>query len=157
MLYFALKVAHILAAVLFLGTGLGSAWYKWRADRSGDVRVIVWAAREIVLADWLFTVPAGVLLPLSGLWLAVRGGHDWTSGWVLWGLCGYAVAGVTWLPAAWLQLRMRALADTALRERPEIPPLFHRYARIWAALGVPSFGAAILTVWVMTARYAAFG
>ena len=35
--YTALKTLHILSMVLLFGTGLGSAFYKWMADRSGNV------------------------------------------------------------------------------------------------------------------------
>lgn len=155
MLYLALKATHVLAAMLFLGTGLGSAWYKWRADRSGDLRAIVWAAREIVLADWCFTVPAGVLLPATGLAMARLAGYEILGGWVLWGLLGYAFSGLCWLPAALLQLRMRRAAEAALRDGTALPDQFRADARAWAALGVPSFGAALATVWVMIAKHAA--
>ncbi len=38
MLFFVLKTLHVLGALLFLGVGMGSAWYKLRADASlGDV------------------------------------------------------------------------------------------------------------------------
>jgi uncharacterized membrane protein len=151
-LYSLLKTVHVLAAILFLGTGLGSAWYKFRADRSGDLRVIAWCQREIVLADWLFTVPAAVLLPATAVGLVAVVGYPWSTPWILWGLGGYALAGVCWLPAVWLQLRMRRLADEALQRGEPLPPAFHRAARSWALLGVPSFLAALATLWVMVAR-----
>ncbi|MDQ5918954.1 MAG: hypothetical protein QG660_2069, partial [Pseudomonadota bacterium] len=37
MTYMTLKTLHILSMVLLFGTGLGSAYYKWMADRSGNV------------------------------------------------------------------------------------------------------------------------
>ncbi len=153
MLYLTLKWLHVLSAVVFLGTGAGSAWYKYRADRSGDVAVVAWCQRQIVLADWIFTVPAGVLLPLSGLALVVAGPWTFDALWIQLGIGLYALAGLTWLPAAFLQLRMRRLADEALATGTELPAAFHQDRRIWTALGVPSFIAAIATVWLMTAKY----
>ncbi len=155
-IYFLLKAVHILAAVLFLGTGLGSAFYKWRADRSDDLRVIVWAQRNIVLADWLFTVPAGLALPVTGLWLVYLYDLSLFTPWILVSICGYLVAGLTWLPAAWLQLRMQRLAETALEQGAELSPLFEHYRRIWLGLGVPSFLAALVTVWAMVAKHRFF-
>ena len=42
MLPLVLKAIHILGAVLFLGTGAGSAYYKLRAGASKDVAVVAW-------------------------------------------------------------------------------------------------------------------
>ena len=68
MLILVLKTIHVLGAVLFLGTGLGSAYYKFRAGASKDARVVAWCDAEVVRADWIFTVPAGLIMPVSGLW-----------------------------------------------------------------------------------------
>lgn len=153
--YLLLKTVHILAAMVFLGTGLGSAWYRLRSDLSGDLRVIAWCQREIVRADWLFTVPAGIALPASAIGLVGIMHLPWTTPWIMWGIGGYVVAGVFWLPAVWLQMAMRRLADEALAQGTPLPPEYRRYARIWAALGVPSFLAAGGTVWIMVAKHAA--
>lgn len=156
MLYLSVKTLHVLAATLFLGTGIGSAYYKFRADQSGDLRVVAWAQRAIVTGDLIFIVPAGVLLPATGLWMATDRGWPLTSGFVFWGLLGYAVAGVTWLPAAYLQLRMRRAADEALARGEALPEQFERDRRVWLALGFPSFIAAMTTVYVMVFHNAAF-
>lgn len=146
------KAVHVLAATLFLGAGLMTAYYKVRADRSGDLRVLVWYQREIVLADWLFTLPSGIALPVTGIWLAMTYGIPLSAGYVGAGLAGYAIAGVLWLPAVWLQIRMRNLAEAALRDGTALPEEFHRANRIWLALGVPAFLVAVLTVWMMVAK-----
>lgn len=147
-----LKLVHVLAAILFLGTGLGSACYKLRADRSGDVRVVAWCQRNIVLADWLFTVPSGIALPLTGIWLAHIYRFPLTTPWILTGIVGYCVAGIAWLPAAWLQILMRRLADAAVERDEPLPPLFMRYHRIWLGLGFPSFTAAIVALAAMVTK-----
>ena len=151
-----LKTVHILAAMLFFGTGLGSVFYKLRADTSGNLEIVAWCQRSIVLADWLFTVPSAVVLPVTGLWMALVRGIPVTQGWILWGLIGYVVAGITWLPAAFLQIRMRDLADEALEGREPLSPKFHTYRKIWLALGFPSFLAAMTVIYVMVFRNAAF-
>lgn len=156
MLLLVLKSIHVLGAVLFLGTGLGSAWYKLRADRSGDLRVVVWCQREIVLADWLFTVPAGVIMPVTGIWLVKLYGLPWETPWVVLGFVGWAGAGALWLPAAYLQVRMRRLAEAALASGGALPPEFHRANRLWLALGFPAFLLSGFTIWGMVAKYAAF-
>jgi uncharacterized membrane protein len=51
---------------------------------------------------------------------------------------------------------MRALANEAIAQDRALAPEFFRYARYWTILGFPSFLAAMLTVWVMIAKYAAW-
>ena len=155
MFYLALKTVHIGAALLFLGAGLMTAWYKLRADRSGDLRVVVWAQREIVRADWVFTTPSAILLPTTGVWMALRTSQPLFSGWVGVGVVGFIVTGLLWLPAVRLQIRMRRLAEAALAADTELPAEFHRLNRIWLALGVPAFLLALAIVWVMVAKWQA--
>lgn len=155
--YLVLKTVHILAAMVFLGLGAGSAWYRLRADFTDDAHVIAWVQKEIVKADWYFTVPAGVAMPLTGVGLIHALHLPWTTPWIVAGFLGYCVAGVCWLPAVWLQIEMRKLAEEARAKGTPVPALFHKYARYWAALGVPSFGASVVTVWVMVAKHVAVG
>lgn len=155
MLVLTVKALHILGALLFLGAGMMTAWYKVRADRSGDPAVVVWCQREIVRADWLFTLPSAIVLPASGLYLVHAYGMPWTTGWVLLGIGAFALSGLLWLPAVWLQIRMRRLAEEALASGT-LPAEFHRLNRIWMALGVPAFVIAVATVWLMTVKWSPF-
>lgn len=157
MTFVLVKTVHVLGAVLFLGTGLGSAWTKFRADRSGEPVVVAWAQREVVRNDWLFTVPSGIVMPVTGLWLASLYGLPWTTGWVMLGIGCWALAGVCWVPAAYLQIRMRTLAEQALADQAPLPDAFHRANLVWTLLGVPAFVAAMVAVWVMIAKPAVLG
>lgn len=147
-----LKLLHILGSTLFLGTGLGSAYYKWRAFSSRDVQVMAWVDAEIVRADWLFTVPAGLVMPATGFWMLHLYSIPWAQGWPAWGLLGYAVAGLTWLPAAWLQLRMKRLSAQARDLQQPLPASYSALQRAWALLGVPSFSATLVVFWVMVTK-----
>lgn len=156
MLYLILKTLHVLGALLFLGAGLASAWYKVRADRSGDLRVIVWCQRQIVTADWLFTTPSAVILPVTGLSMALYVGIPLSTPWVAAALVGFAVSGVLWLPAVVLQIRMRRAADHALQNGTDLPATFHRDRRAWLALGIPAFLISGLMIWIMVSKTVPF-
>ncbi len=149
MTYLTLKYLHILSMVLLFGTGLGSAFYKWMADRSGNVAHITVTNRHVVLADWLFTTPTVIFQPVSGLWMVYLLGLPLTTPWIAISLTLYVLAGVCWLPVVWLQIRMRDLADAAVISQRELPPQYWRYARIWFWLGVPAFIAMVLVVLLM--------
>lgn len=149
MLYLSLKYLHILSMVLLFGTGLGSAFYKWLADRSGNLAHIAVVNRHVVLADWIFTTPTVIFQLLSGLWMVTLLGLPLATPWIAISLTLYVLAGLCWLPVVWLQIQMRALADAALIAQTPLPAQYWRYARVWFWLGVPAFVAMLLVVLLM--------
>jgi uncharacterized membrane protein len=152
MLYEIVKTVHILSATVLFGTGLGTAWFMWRADRSGHAATVVATARNVVLADCLFTTPAIIVQPLSGLWLILLGGYSPTERWLLWTYGLYLLAGACWLPVVWLQIKMRDLAAAAVAIGAPLTARYRRYARIWFGLGWPAFTAIIFIVYLMVAK-----
>lgn len=151
--YTTLKSLHILSMVLLFGTGLGSAFYKWMADRSGNVQHIAITNRHVVLADWLFTTPTVIFQPVSGLWMAAMAGWSWHSPWLATSLALYGLAGLCWLPVVALQIRMQRLAEAAASAREPLSAIYWRLARCWFWLGVPAFIAMVLIVVLMVFKH----
>jgi uncharacterized membrane protein len=150
--YLILKTLHILSSTLLFGTGLGSAYYALRAWLSGRVEVIAVTFRHLVTADWLFIATTAVFQPLSGLGLVHLAGWPLTQPWLLWSLGLYVLAGLCWLPVVWLQIRVRDMACEALENGTPLPPLVHRYMRIWFFLGWPAFIAFVAIFFLMVGK-----
>ena len=106
--YLLVKWVHIVSSTILFGTGIGSAFCLFMANRSKEVPSIYFAARTVVIADFLFTSPAAVVQLLTGLWLLRLTGYSLNDGWVKWGLALYFFAGACWLPVVWMQVEMRA-------------------------------------------------
>ena len=149
MSYLSLKAIHMLSMVLLFGTGLGSAWYKWMADRSGNISHIAMTNRQVVLADWIFTTPAIIIQPVTGLIMLTLIDRPITTPWVMWSLVLYVVAGACWLPVVWLQLRMKQLSALSDQSNSALPEQYWVYARQWFYLGVPAFLAMLGIVCLM--------
>ncbi|HMS06276.1 MAG TPA: DUF2269 domain-containing protein [Burkholderiaceae bacterium] len=152
MTYTDAKTLHVLSMVLLFGTGLGSAYYKWMADRTRQVPHIAATSRHVVLADWLFTTPTVLIQPATGLWMAHLAGLPLSTPWLAASLVLYAVAGLCWLPVVVLQIRMHALARRAADIGQALPPAYWRMARAWFWLGVPAFSAMVLVVVLMVGK-----
>jgi uncharacterized membrane protein len=150
--YAILKFVHIVSATLLFGTGLGTAFFVWMSDRSGNVAAIAAATRIAVRADWLFTTPAVIVQPLSGIALAHLAGFALTASWLATAIVLYLIAGACWLPVVVLQRRMRELSAAAARAGEALPVQYHRCMRRWFALGWPAFGAVLATFWLMVAK-----
>ncbi|QDQ26520.1 DUF2269 domain-containing protein [Chitinimonas arctica] len=147
--YLALKWLHILSATFLFGTGFGTAFYMFVANRSGNVQAIAVVSRWVVRADWWFTTPAVIVQPLSGYALIRLAGFPLDAYWIVTSLALYALAGICWLPVVWLQLRMRDMAAQAARDDTALPPRYWFYERCWTALGFPAFGALLVVYWLM--------
>ena len=154
MTYLSLKTIHMLSMVLLFGTGLGSAWYKWMADRSGDINHIAATNRQVVIADWLFTTPTIIIQPLTGIGMLVLLEIPFTIPWVVWSFVLYVFAGACWIPVVWLQIKMRQLSEHARLSNGKLNEQYWYYARLWFWLGVPAFLAMICIVFLMVFKFA---
>ena len=151
-IYAVVKFVHIVSATVLFGTGLGTAFFLWMTHRSGNVVAIATAARITVRADWLFTTPAVILQPITGILLMRLVGYPATSSWLVVAIGLYVLAGACWLPVVALQLRMRDLAARAARDGCELPSQYHCCMRWWFVLGWPAFAAVLATFWLMVAK-----
>lgn len=154
--YLLLKTLHILSSVALVGTGFGSAFYMFFANRSKSLPAQAFVAHFVVLADWIFTTPAVILQPVTGLAMLSLAGWPLSTPWVAWSIALYVFAGACWLPVVWLQIRMKRLADASLQTSAPLPPQYWSYARVWEMLGYPAF-AAMLAVYFLMVNKPTFG
>ena len=151
-MYEMIKVLHILSSVLMVGTGFGSAFYMFMANRSKNTQAQFIVSLLVVKADWWFTTPAVIIQPVSGIALAHLAGWPLDAPWLLLSYALYALAALCWLPVVWLQIQMRNMAKLAATTSTELPPQFWRYARQWELLGYPAFIAMLVIYWLMVAK-----
>jgi uncharacterized membrane protein len=151
-IYALVKWLHVIGAAVIVGTGLGTAFHFWITMRREGPAAIAAAGRSTVLADWLLTLPAVILQPVTGIFMARAAGYPLTATWIVAAAALYALAAACWIPVVFIQRRLRDLADESARSGTALPPEFHRLARLWVALGWPAFIAMATTLWLMIAR-----
>ena len=144
MSYLLLKYIHILSSTLLFGTGLGTAFHGFLAFRTKDARVVAAVGRSVVLADWLFTAPAVVVQPVTGVTMALMASVPLFSGWLLLSIALYVLVG-----ACWLQIELRRIAKASLENGCPLPAQYFRYLRLWFALGWPAFIAVLAIFYLM--------
>jgi uncharacterized membrane protein len=150
--YVLVKTLHVIASTILFGTGIGSAFYMLLASLQRDAAIAHFVVRRVVLADWLFTTPAVIVQPLTGLYLVHLAGFPLSSTWLWVSIVLYLVAGGCWLPVLWIQVRMRDLAAEAAARASPLPEAYRRYFRIWFALGIPAFLALVVVFYLMVAK-----
>lgn len=150
--YSLVKTLHVLGAMVVFGTGIGTAFQMLLAHRSGETAVVARVARGTVRADWLFTTPAMILQPVTGLVLAVWAGYGLADRWLVLSVALFAAAALCWLPVVVIQIRMARLAEAAARSGTALPPAYRRLFRIWFALGWLALAAMLAIVHLMVAK-----
>jgi uncharacterized membrane protein len=147
--YLLVKLLHILSATFLFGTGIGSAWYLLLTSLGRDVRAVAAVARQVVIADWLFTATTAVIQPLSGWYMVQKLGLPWSTPWIHWSMILYGFAIACWLPVVVIQMRMRALAVEAAAQGAELPRAYMRCLLWWVVLGTLAFFAFIAIFYLM--------
>ena len=150
--YALLKTFHILSATLLFGTGIGSAFHMWMTHLRGDVRAIAVVARNVVLADWLFTATSGVAQPITGFAMIWQAGFDPLASWLIVAYGLYIVAGACWLPVVLIQIHVARIAARCAAEGRPLPPEYRTYMRRWFVLGWPAFVGLLAVFWLMVAK-----
>ena len=82
-----MKWIHVVSATVLFGTGIGTAFYMFMANRRGEAAEIHAAARTVVLADFIFTAPSAFVQLVTGVMLVQLAGYSF------FGPLGLAVTG----------------------------------------------------------------
>ena len=73
--YQIVKTLHIMSSTVLFGTGAGIAFFMLRSHFTDNVHEKYFAARNTVLADYIFTAPSVITQPLTGAWLVWQWGN----------------------------------------------------------------------------------
>ena len=95
MQYMLMKSLHVLSVVLFLGNIITGVFWKFHADRAGDLRGRALAVAGIIRSDRWFTMPGVFAIIITGVWLANLGNlHLLKTHWIFWSLVLFGISGV---------------------------------------------------------------
>jgi uncharacterized membrane protein len=150
--YLIIKWIHIVSSTILFGTGIGSAFYMFIANRRKNISDIYFATRHVVIADWIFTTPSIIIQLITGLWMMHLAGYNLTDTWIKWGLILYFFAGACWLPVVWMQIKMRDMAKSSLETGKPLPERYWQMDKWWICLGLLAFPAIIIVFYLMVMK-----
>ena len=131
-----LLAIHILAAVIFMGNIITAAFWKVRADKSGNLESMAITSRSLQLADFAFTMPGILALLVTGIWMVgITGWQRFQEPWLGISLVLLILTGTIWAAGMVpLQKRMTRLAgDQAAAGQAD--PVYRQASRTWAMMG----------------------
>ena len=135
-----------------MGTGLGIAFFMFRASRGGNIYQQSYTAATTVLADYCFTLPAVIIQPITGIALISLAGHNPTAPWLIASYIAFGVAGLCWLPVVWIQIQLKKLSANALKKDETLPNEYYRWLRVWIILGWPAFISLLIIFYLMVVK-----
>jgi len=125
------KALHLTGMMFLMGNIIVTGFWMFMAERTGEPRVIAFAAKMVDWADVWFTAPGVVLLALNGLFMSnVYGGFTGTP-WLLTAFVLFSIAGLFWVVFCIpLQNKMVTLSAAGAEGKP-LPPEFFRAVHRW--------------------------
>jgi uncharacterized membrane protein len=146
-------VLHIGSAMLLAGNLITSAFWKVRADRSGNLEAIAMTSRAVLLADYAFTLPGLAVLLLSGIvMVGITSWSRFQETWLAVSLLLLILTALIWLLRLLpLELRMRRMSREAV-DGGALDPAYARVSRQWAMFGGIATTIVIVILFLMVIR-----
>lgn len=151
-LYLFVKLLHIISATVLFGTGAGIAFFMFASFFTDNIHEKFYATRNTVKADYLFTLPAVIIQPLSGIALIHLGGFEWNDLWLTITYAIYFMIGLCWIPVVWIQIQLKNMCKDSIESNSDLPLRYHKLFKIWFLLGWPAFTGVIIIFYLMVVK-----
>lgn len=144
---------HLAGVVLFVGNIITAAFWKVRADLQKNSAVIHHTVKNVMLADFVFTLPGLILVIISGIAMVVRTEIS-THGlnWLMLSLVLFAITGVVWLAILIPLQRAMIRHSAACIESGNISKAYVQASRLWAVFGIMATLLPIMILYLMIAK-----
>ncbi len=152
-MYLILKLVHVVAVIMFVGNITIGIFWKEIADRTKDPRIVAHTIAGIIRADRLFTIPAIVVLLIGGIG-AAQVGHlsILGTGWILWAIVLFVIAGIAFGPVSRAQRQLRDLADAGVASGAMDWARYEQLSMQWNVWGTIATLAALIAVAFMVLK-----
>lgn len=147
-------LVHIAGVIVFFANVVAAFFWRGRAERTHDPRLLAHAYRGLMAADVWLTTPSVAAIVLSGIAAARSVGLPLLrTGWILWSLAAFSVSGLVFaLRVLPLQSRLAAEAEQAVQSGVFDAARHQRQAAAWAFWAHLSVMAAAVAVVLMVLK-----
>ena len=150
-MYYLLKSIHLLGVIILIGNVTITAFWKVMADRTRNQPIIAHAHRNLVSADFIFTVLGIALIIIGGYGAAwVAGLPVLSEAWLVWGQIMFGISGAIWLFIL-VPLQIRQSRD-ARSASDHLPVRYWTDAKTWLIWGILATLPLMATIWIMIAK-----
>jgi uncharacterized membrane protein len=148
-----LKLIHVLAVIAFVGNITVGLFWKRFADATRDPAIIAHTIAGIIRADSIFTIPGIVVIVAAGVATAMAAGYPILgTGWILWGIIFFGIAGAAFGPVARAQRLLLDLARQSSASGDLDWPEYRRLSSTWDLWGTIALIAPLISVALMVLK-----
>ena len=131
-----LLALHILFAIWLMSNLIGAAFWKKRADQSGNPEQVASTAQALLRADLIFTAPGIVGLLATGIWMVgLTSWRRFEEPWLGVSFVLTILIGVLWLAILMPQQRRLARLAQQSLEGSVQEDAYRRASKIWSITG----------------------
>lgn len=144
---------HVLGAVLFLGNIITAAFWKVSAERGKDLAHLHRVARNVMTADYFFTLPGVVMLIATGHIMASRRGYPLTElNWMTASEALFVASGLIWM-AVLIPAQRKMIKETAVSETAgALTAAYRKVSRTWDVFGTLVIVIPLAVLYLMLAK-----
>lgn len=144
---------HVIGVVIFVGNIVTAAFWKVRADASNNAALIHHGVKNVMLADFVFTLPGLALVIVSGIVMAVRADLPMSGfNWLTLSLILFSITGIIWLALLLPLQRAMIRHIAACLDSGMISQAYKKASRNWAIFGIAATFIPIVILYLMVSR-----
>lgn len=131
-----MKLIHVAAVVVFLGTIVLGIYWKALGDRTRDPKIIAHTLEGIIGADRRLTMPSATLLFIFGFGAQGMGHYPIMLPWILWSIILFVISTIAFMGfVSPTQKRMLALARSGNLDWKQYDALSAKW-RLWGTIAL---------------------
>ncbi|GGH71573.1 membrane protein [Compostibacillus humi] len=140
---------HTISAILFIGNIMTAAFWKMKAEFTKDETHVHRTVKNIMLADYIFTIPSTIGLLGSGFLLAFQSNYSLQEiNWLTVSIGLFILTGVIWLSLLLpLQRKMMKYSGTPFNDKK-----YWKISRTWDVIGTISVLLPVNILYLMIAK-----
>ncbi|HLT54755.1 MAG TPA: DUF2269 family protein [Bacillota bacterium] len=140
---------HTISAILFIGNIMTAAFWKMKAEFTKDETHVHKTVKNIMLADYIFTIPSTIGLLGSGFLLAFQSNYSLQEiNWLTVSIGLFILTGVIWLSLLLpLQRKMMKYSGTPFNDKK-----YWKISRTWDVIGTISVLLPVIILYLMIAK-----
>ena len=140
---------HTISAIIFIGNIVTAAFWKVKAEVSRDEAYIHKTAKNIMVADYVFTLPSIIALLVSGFLLAVNSNYSLVEiNWLTISLALFIVTGVIWVTLLFPLQRKMILYSGEKSNKSS----YQKVSKTWDVIGIISTLIPIIILYLMVTK-----